>query len=132
MNGDIRPCCVRVPIGNITQASLSEILSGEPVRRLRAELLTGNLDSVCAACRARAPIAPELLQQKIRALREEVRLPPDFDADDYLRANPDVAEVEPRRTRISSAADTSKADCCGALTESTEAIPALDGKAISL
>jgi hypothetical protein len=92
VNGDIRPCCVRVPIGNITQASLSEILSGESVRRLRAELLTGNLDSVCAACRARAPIAPELLQQKIRALREEVRLPPDFDADDYLRANPDVAE----------------------------------------
>jgi hypothetical protein len=93
VNGDVRPCCVREAVGNLAEATLAEILLGEPIRRLRAELLTGNLDAVCTGCRQRAPITPAAFQQKIRALRQEVRLPPDFDADAYLRANPDVMEA---------------------------------------
>jgi hypothetical protein len=93
VNGDVSPCCARGPVGNLKEASLAEILWGEPIRRLRTELLTGNLDGTCDGCRARAPIAPEALQQKVRALRREVRLPADFDGDAYLRANPDVAEA---------------------------------------
>jgi hypothetical protein len=93
VNGDVKPCCVREAVGNLAEATLPEILSGEPIRRLRAALLTGNLDSICAGCRQRAPIAPAAFRQKIRALREEVKLPTEFEADAYLRANPDVAEA---------------------------------------
>jgi len=91
VNGDVAPCCVRGPVGNLAEATLAQILSGEPVRRLRAELLAGDLDPICAGCRQRGPMAPQHLQQKVRALRAEVRLPAGFDPQAYLRANPDVA-----------------------------------------
>ena len=91
VNGDVAPCCVRGPVGNLAEATLPQILSGEPVRRLRAALLTGDLDSICAGCRQTAPTAPQHLQQKVRALRAIVRLPEGFDPRAYLRANPDVA-----------------------------------------
>jgi len=91
VNGDVKPCCVRDAVGNLGEKSLPEILMDEPIRRLRAELLTGNLDAVCTACKQRAPIGPEAFRQKIRALRDEVHLPPGFNAGAYLRANPDVA-----------------------------------------
>ena len=89
-NGEVAPCCVRAPVGNLAKASLSEILSGEPIRALRLQLLTGDLDQVCSNCLQRGPMQPELLQTKVRALREEVRLPPEFNSDLYLQANPDV------------------------------------------
>ncbi len=93
VNGDVAPCCVRGPVGNISEASLAEILDGPHVRQLRAELLTGHLDATCAGCRQRAPIEPSLFREKIRTLRDQVRLPEVFDPTSYLFANPDVARA---------------------------------------
>jgi hypothetical protein len=67
-NGDVKPCCAHSSIGNLQQQNLSQILDGEPIRQLRAELLGGTLNSYCADCRLRAPTKPESLQQRVQGL----------------------------------------------------------------
>ncbi len=64
-NGDVQPCCARPPVGNLATAGLSDILDGEPIRRLRADLLEGHLDSFCANCTLRGLIEPHRLQQRV-------------------------------------------------------------------
>jgi hypothetical protein len=78
-------------MGNVREATLSEILNGPAVRQLRTELLTGALDGFCAGCRGRKLIAVETLQAEVTKRVEAVQLPPGFDPALYLAANVDVA-----------------------------------------
>ena len=90
-NGEVAPCCFRPAIGNVREATLSEILNCPAVRQLRTELLTGALDSFCAQCRGKKLIAVEALQAEVTQRIEAVQLPPGFDPQLYLAANADVA-----------------------------------------
>jgi Iron-sulfur cluster-binding domain len=92
-NGDVAPCCFRPAIGNVRDANLSEILNGAAVRRLRSELLYGPMDYFCAGCRGKKLIAAELLRAEVAKRVQAVRLPPGFDPELYLAANPDVADA---------------------------------------
>ena len=85
--GEVGPCCVRV-IGSLVQQNLAQILNGEKVRRLKADLLRGEPDATCRACglHGEAPIAE--FQEKVRKLVESVRPPEAFDEESYLEANP--------------------------------------------
>jgi MoaA/NifB/PqqE/SkfB family radical SAM enzyme len=67
-NGDVKPCCARTGVGNLGQQELSQILSGEPIRRLRSDLLGGTPDSDCAKCHLRGATTPEALREKVLAL----------------------------------------------------------------
>lgn len=90
-NGDVAPCCFRPAIGNFVDTPLSAILNGAAVRRLRAELLSGEMDQFCADCRGRPLIAVDDFHEGVKQRVLAVRLPPGFDAALYLAANPDVA-----------------------------------------
>jgi radical SAM protein with 4Fe4S-binding SPASM domain len=92
-NGDVRPCCARDPVGNLSSTPLTDILEGGDLRALRASLLSGRLDSDCAACRLRPMTSCNNLTHKVWALMQEVTLPQLFDDDLYLAANRDIAEV---------------------------------------
>jgi hypothetical protein len=92
-NGDVAPCCFRPPIGNVHRASLSAILNGDAARRLRAALLSGKLDPMCASCRGKKLVPVGDLQSEVVRRLDDVRLPPGFDPKLYLAANPDVAEA---------------------------------------
>jgi MoaA/NifB/PqqE/SkfB family radical SAM enzyme len=70
-NGDVKPCCAHSAIGNLRRAELTEILNDEPVRRLRASLLSGATDKYCTECPLRPPVKPEALQERVRVLLEE-------------------------------------------------------------
>jgi Iron-sulfur cluster-binding domain len=89
-DGGIGLCCVRPPIGNLTQHNLAHILHSEDARNLRRELLTGTPDRICRACGLRGVTNPSALQQKVAVLQESVVPPEAFDAASYLQANADV------------------------------------------
>lgn len=91
-NGDVAPCCFRPAIGNIRAQTPSEILNGTAARKLRAELLYGSLDRFCGPCRGKRLIPTDAFQAAVSQRLEAVQLPPGFDPQLYLAANPDVAE----------------------------------------
>jgi hypothetical protein len=92
VSGGIAPCCVRAEVGNLRDGSLSDILNGPAIRRLRADLLRGTLDRACARCKQRADITPAALRQKVRALLAEVRRPAHDTIEDFRRAVPEASE----------------------------------------
>lgn len=93
-NGDVAPCCYRGPaVGNTNTQTLTDIFNGEPIRELRGSLLAGELDQLCGRCNIRAVTTPEKLQRKVAELAAEFKLPDDFDAQQYLLANTDVADA---------------------------------------
>lgn len=96
-NGEVRPCCVRPPIGNLDAKPIAQILNDEPIRRVRESLLTGRPDDFCRGCGIRSVTTPELLIKRVEALLQDVRLPDEFDPELYLDANPLLrkAGVEP-------------------------------------
>lgn len=54
-NGDVLPCCndhnAKYVLGNVKNQTLSEIWQGEPMRALRAELLSGHAtNALCSTC----------------------------------------------------------------------------------
>lgn len=56
-DGQVRICCMRPePVGLLQDGTLSEILNGDKVKRLRRGLLTGNLDKHCRICHWREAI----------------------------------------------------------------------------
>ena len=91
VNGDVAPCCKRPGVGNLATQNLPTILNGEPIRALRASLLGGELDHICATCTMRVPTTPIALIEKVSQLLAEVEVPPHFEPGAYLRVNPDVA-----------------------------------------
>lgn len=99
VDGGVSLCCVRKPVGNLTQQSLASILHGEEARALRRDLLSGKPDGACRGCGLRGATSPLTLQEKVKALQESVVTPEGFDRAAYLEANPDVkdAGAEPVR-----------------------------------
>jgi hypothetical protein len=75
-NGDVKPCCVRPPIGTIHQGlSLDTILNSSQMIALRDGLLRGEPDGWCRGC-PEAPWAPVAkLNTKVRAYLESGVLP---------------------------------------------------------
>jgi hypothetical protein len=54
VDGSIRPCCWRPPTGQLKSGeSADSIANGDEVRALRARLLTGDPDELCAGCENR-------------------------------------------------------------------------------
>jgi len=55
-NGNITPCCVfygmNLVMGNINEQTLEEVWNGEPIKELRKEITTGNLNPSCRTCLA--------------------------------------------------------------------------------
>lgn len=99
INGGIRPCCVREPVGNIHRESLANILNGQKIKDLRRSLLTGEIDETCRACGLRGFATPDALQAAVKKVIEKAAAPDDFDTESYLVANPDVAaaNADPRK-----------------------------------
>jgi len=97
VNGDVSPCCVRPPVGNINTNKLSALLMGTAMRNLRRALLEGTPDRTCQNCGLRAATSPAALKQRVAEMLESITLPPDFDESLYLAANPDVraARIDP-------------------------------------
>ena len=91
--GDVQPCCNRPSVGNLLEMSLAGILNGPAMIKLRKELLLGEPEGNCVDCRLRGPGTVEDLRQRVAALIEETKPPPEFQPEAYLAANPDVARA---------------------------------------
>ena len=66
-DGGIRPCCFfEETLGMLTNASLEEIVEGSEFRKLRREILTGDLRPSCAGCQSRPVIDRGALQEMVR------------------------------------------------------------------
>jgi hypothetical protein len=70
-NGDVKPCCARTGVGNLANQELSQILSGDRIRQLRADLLGGTPDSDCAKCHLKGPSTPQALSEKVQELLQD-------------------------------------------------------------
>ena len=69
------PCCfwyTDEPLGNLDHESFEEIWQGAGYRRLRWEILTGNLGPNCAACPAVAGMGSVDDDERFRALEKPV------------------------------------------------------------
>ena len=65
-DGSVFPCCMynsKVPIGNLNQHNIEEILNNEEITKLRQELLDGKQPLGCKRCY-------ELEESGIRTLRQ--------------------------------------------------------------
>ena len=53
-NSDVTPCCTffgkALVIGNVKNESLSEIWNGKKIKKIRSQLVSGNVNPVCFAC----------------------------------------------------------------------------------
>lgn len=64
---DVKPCCVRPPIGVLAKGvSIDDVLNGPEIRELRRQLLTGELDAYCASCPTRPLTDPASLRMRVR------------------------------------------------------------------
>lgn len=91
-NGDVKPCCARPPVGNLAHSTLTQIQRANPMKRIKLGLLTGQMDSICRHCRIAPPVEPDVLIARVRELMQAIGLPAGFDAEQYYKANPDVAQ----------------------------------------
>ncbi len=68
-NGDVLPCCgpegMTVPVGNVMQSPLPDILDGEAYRAIRASILDGRPIVSCHACSFAVPISFEEFRRDI-------------------------------------------------------------------
>lgn len=68
-DASVRPCCFfEEKLGTLLHNSLDEIVEGEPYRKLREEMLTGNLRQNCRSCSARPLIDLREFQLKVGML----------------------------------------------------------------
>jgi MoaA/NifB/PqqE/SkfB family radical SAM enzyme len=66
-SAEIRPCCFfEETIGSLQKNSLEEIFNGDEYKKLRLELLTGDLRPNCETCNSRETISREAFEQKAR------------------------------------------------------------------
>jgi radical SAM protein with 4Fe4S-binding SPASM domain len=75
-NGDVTPCCFYygghgLVLGNVKEQSLQEMWTGEPLRKVREGLLTGQVNPTCATCIAgrsrNEPLLAQASQAKLTA-----------------------------------------------------------------
>ena len=65
-NGDVSPCCQLGPVGSLASGqSLSDILNNSAMKRLRQNLLSGDLDTGCRRCASRPVTDCGALQDKL-------------------------------------------------------------------
>ena len=67
-NGDVTPCCFYfgphgLVLGNVKDTSLQEIWTGEPLKKVREGLLSGNVNPTCATCIANRSKHQPLLEK---------------------------------------------------------------------
>lgn len=69
-NGDVQPCCWfgHGKIGSINAQGFNGAVNGDEARKLRSELLTGNLRQVCKVCPSKSSTTPGELRKKIEGL----------------------------------------------------------------
>ena len=50
-NGDVKPCCASTyPLGNVNNDSIDDVLSGEVIKDVRQQLLSGEKPEHCRSC----------------------------------------------------------------------------------
>jgi radical SAM protein with 4Fe4S-binding SPASM domain len=66
-DASVRPCCFfEEKLGTVATDSLERVTEGESFRKLRRELLTGELRPNCASCNARPIIDRALFEEKVK------------------------------------------------------------------
>lgn len=103
-DGSVALCCWSLPVGNIKQGTLNQILHGEPARDMRRGLLTGHMPGECVRCPARELIPVEDLKRKVTRYlaegdREEtLALRARFNKlqEEHVAMHRKVVELEPR------------------------------------
>jgi MoaA/NifB/PqqE/SkfB family radical SAM enzyme len=64
-NGNVLPCCIHTPIGSTGKGRpVDVVLNDAPVRRLRHQMLTGELDPECAICPTRRRTGRDTFRRK--------------------------------------------------------------------
>lgn len=67
--GAMRACCANDHVlGNVNEASFDALVDGHYAKNLRAQLLTGELSSVCRTCEMRGLVGKDELKSKVEAL----------------------------------------------------------------
>lgn len=74
-NGDVTPCCFYfgphgLVLGNVKEMSLKEIWAGEPLKKVRDGLLSGNVNPTCATCIANRSQHEPLLEKAGRVKKQ--------------------------------------------------------------
>ncbi|MGZ7079434.1 MAG: radical SAM/SPASM domain-containing protein [Thermoanaerobaculia bacterium] len=70
-DASVRPCCFfEEKLGTLMTHSLEEVVEGEEFRKLRREMLSGDLRPNCRSCSARPLIDREAFQRKVEAYLE--------------------------------------------------------------
>ena len=64
-DGEVTLCCYGPPVGNLRAGSFDEAFRGERARRIRAGLLSGELDAHCEQCAARGWTSAEELARRV-------------------------------------------------------------------
>ncbi|GJL53169.1 MAG: hypothetical protein NPIRA02_03010 [Nitrospirales bacterium] len=66
-DGNVSPCCQREPVGSLASGqSINDILNNFSIKRLRQNLLSGDLDEGCRFCVSRPLTDCGTLQDKVR------------------------------------------------------------------
>lgn len=74
-DGDVLPCCWHPPIGSLVEDTMDSIMSGELVKRLRRQLLSGELSNHCQNCPAREACTTEELTNSVDIYLSSVERP---------------------------------------------------------
>ncbi len=66
-NGDVTPCCFHSPVGSLSSGqSLNDILNNTTIKRIRQNLLSGDLDTSCRVCPGRPVTESVALRNKVK------------------------------------------------------------------
>lgn len=68
-DASVRPCCFfEEKLGSVASDSLTDVVEGDAFRKLRREMLTGELRANCRSCSARPLIERDAFEKKVAAL----------------------------------------------------------------
>ncbi|GJL53167.1 MAG: hypothetical protein NPIRA02_02990 [Nitrospirales bacterium] len=66
-DGGVTPCCFYSPVGSLSSGqSINDILNNSSIKRLRQNLLSGDLDTACRTCPGRPLTDCGTLREKVR------------------------------------------------------------------
>lgn len=67
-NGEVWPCCwFYGSLGNVNETPFDQLMNGATFRKLRRELLTGQLGKACMECPSRSITTPDKLLIRLRS-----------------------------------------------------------------
>ncbi len=58
----VKPCCLRAPVGNLSEGHFAAIMNGSAIKEVRRQLVNGELDGPCSFC----PLKPLIGVQEFR------------------------------------------------------------------